>query len=344
VARALEGKRRSRDAELDGEARTERKAESNEKEIEPGESTARDERERERCPECGGNVRRALERAELVCSECGLVLEEEGIDHGPEWRAFDQGEREARSRVGAPVTRTLHDKGLSTTIGWRDEDANGRTLAPEKRARIERLRRWQGRIRTSGTGERTLRATLSEIDRMASALGVPGSVREVAGALQRRASEADLMRGRSVEGIASAVLYTACRLEGIPRSLDEIAGVSRVERTEIGRAYRYLVRELELRMEPTDPGAYVGRYCSDLDCSEEVRAKAIELLDAAAAEGLLSGRSPTGSAAAAVYAAGLLCEEKRSQSAVAEVAEITEVTIRNRYREHLQAAGVFEGM
>jgi transcription initiation factor TFIIB len=336
MARALEGERRSRATELGGEARTE-------EETEPDESTlARDERER--CPECRGKVRRAPERAELVCGECGLVLDEEGIDHGPEWRAFDQREREARSRVGAPVTRTLHDKGLSTTIDWRDRDANGRTLAPEKRARIERLRRWQGRVRTSGTGERTLRATLSEIDRMASALGVPRSVREVAGALQRRASEADLMRGRSVEGIAGAVLYTACRLEGIPRSLDEITGVSRVERTEIGRAYRYLVRELELRMEPTDPRAYVGRYCSDLDCSEGVRAKAIELLDAAAEAGALSGRSPTGSATAAVYAAGLLREEKRPQSAVADVAEVTEVTIRNRYREHLQAAGVFEGM
>jgi transcription initiation factor TFIIB len=328
-------------ARVGEESRDGRGTDSSESETEPEESTARNERER--CPECGGDVQRASKRAETVCRECGLVLDDEGIDHGPEWRAFDQGEREKRSRVGAPVTQTLHDKGLSTTIDWRDEDANGRTLAPEKRARIERLRRWQGRIRTSGTGERTLRAALSEIDRMASALGVPGSVREVAGALQRRVSEGDLMRGRSVEGIASAVLYTACRLENIPRSLDEITGVSRVERKEIGRAYRYLIRELELRMEPTDPRAYVGRYCSDLDCSEEVRAKAVELLNAAAEAGLLSGRSPTGSAAAAVYAAGLLCEEKRSQSAVAEVAEITEVTIRNRYREHLQAAGVFEG-
>lgn len=176
---------------------------------------------------------------------------------------------------------------------------------------------------------------------MASALSIPRSVREVAGAIQRRASEGDLLRRRSVEGVASAVLYAACRLEDIPRSLDEITGVSRVGRTEIGRAYRYLVRELDLRMEPTDPGAYVGRYCSDLDLSEGVQAKAIKLLDAVAEAGLLLGRSPTGSAAAAVYTAGLLCEEKRSQGTVVGVAA---VTIRNRYREHLQAAGVFEGI
>jgi transcription initiation factor TFIIB len=308
-----------------------------------GSEAASSRREHERCPECGGTLTRAHARGETVCGDCGLVVRENEIDHGPEWRAFDSAERDRRSRVGAPTTRTLHDKGLSTAIDWRDEDAHGRSLVPEKRARMDRLRRWQGRIRTSRAGERTLRAALGEIDRMASALGVPRPVREVASAIQRRAGAADLLRGRSVEGIASAALYAACRSEDVPRSLDEITGVAQVGRTEIGRAYRHLVRELDLEMAPTDPRAYVSRYCSALDLPEGVRVKAEEVLEAAKAEGLLSGRSPTGSAAAAIYAAGLLCDEKRSQEAVAEVAEVTEVTIRNRYREHLGAVGVIEG-
>jgi transcription initiation factor TFIIB len=179
---------------------------------------------------------------------------------------------------------------------------------------------------------------------MASALGVPRSVREVASVIQRRAGDVDLLRGRSVEGIASAALYAACRLDGVPRSLDEITGVSRVGRTETGRAYRYLARELELEMEPTDPRAYLRRYCSDLDLPERVETRARGILDAAAEAGLLSGRSPTGSAAAATYAACLLCEEKRSQAAIAEAAGVSEVTIRNRYREHLGAVGVLDGV
>jgi transcription initiation factor TFIIB len=317
----------------------ERKAdESAGKSGEPGRRRA----ELERCPECEGRLTRARARGEVLCGECGLVVEENGIDRGPEWRAFDGNERERKSRVGAPVTRTLHDKGLSTAIDWRDEDAHGQSIKPEKRARIERLRRWQRRLRASGAGERSLRAGLGEIGRMASALGVPRPIREVASAIQRRAGEADLLRGHSVEGVASAALYAACRLESVPRSLDEITSVSRVGRIEIGRAYRYLVRELDLQVEPTDPRAYLRRFCSDLDLSETVRARAATILDAAAEEGLHSGRSPTGSAAAAIYAAGLLGEEKRSQSAVAAVADVTEVTIRNRYREHLRAAGVLE--
>ena len=52
---------------------------------------------------------------------------------------------------------------------------------------------------------------------------------------------------------------------------------------------------------------------------------------------MLSGKSPVGIAAAAVYAAALLTNEKVTQSQVSDVADISEVTIRNRYKELLEA-------
>ncbi|MDX1745193.1 MAG: TFIIB-type zinc ribbon-containing protein, partial [Halobacteriales archaeon] len=56
------------------------------------------------CPECGSNnLVKSSDRAELVCDECGLVVEEEQIDPGPEWRAFNHQERQEKSRVGAPT-------------------------------------------------------------------------------------------------------------------------------------------------------------------------------------------------------------------------------------------------
>jgi len=118
---------------------------------------------------------------------------------------------------------------------------------------MNRLRKWQERIRTKDAGERNLQFALSEIDRMASALGVPRSVREVASVIYRRALSEDLIRGHSIEGVATSTLYAACRKEGIPRSLEEIAEVSRVERKEIGRTYRYVAQELNLKMRPVDP-------------------------------------------------------------------------------------------
>ncbi|OVE84059.1 transcription initiation factor IIB [Natronolimnobius baerhuensis] len=293
------------------------------------------------CPECDStSLTRSSDESEISCEDCGLILEEETIDRGPEWRAFNAAERDSKSRVGAPTTQTMHDKGLTTTIDWKDQDAYGRSLSSEKRTQMNRLRKWQERIRTKDAGERNLQFALSETDRMASALGVPRSVREVASVLYRRALDEDLIRGRSIEGVATSTLYAACRMEGIPRSLDEIAAVSRVDRMEIGRTYRYISQELSLEMEPVDPKKYVPRFCSELELPEEVQAKANEIIDTTAEKGLLSGKSPTGYAAAAIYAASLLCNSKKTQREVADVAQVTEVTIRNRYQEQIAAMGI----
>src|SRR6056297_193246 len=133
------------------------------------------------CPECeSSNLVKSSDRGELVCEDCGLVVEEEKIDPGPEWRAFNHAERQQKSRVGAPTTQTMHDKGLTTKIDWKDKDAYGRSISSRKRSQMHRLRKWEERIRTKDAGERNLQFALSEIDRMASALGVPRSVREVA--------------------------------------------------------------------------------------------------------------------------------------------------------------------
>lgn len=231
----------------------------------------------------------------------------------------------------------MHDKGLTTHIGWRDEDSNGRTLPSKRRRQMGRLRQWQERIRTRDSTERNLRFALSEIDRMASVLGVPKSVREFAAVLYRQALNEDLIRGRSIEGVATDALYSACRLEQIPRSLEEMVTVSRVNKQEIARTYRYISRELGLEMEPVNPKQYVPRFCSDLALSASVQAKANEIIDTAAEQGLMSGKSPTGFAAAAIYSASILCNEKVTQRTVAETADVTEVTIRNRYQEQIEA-------
>jgi transcription initiation factor TFIIB len=301
-------------------------------------SATTSQNERMECPECGGStVRRNHERGERSCTQCGLVLEESVLDTGPEWRAFTASEREEKSRVGAPVTQTFHDKGLTTSISWQNKDGHGRRLSPKRRKKMNRLRTWQERSRTATNSERNLQFALSEIDRMASALGVPRSMREVASVLYRRALNEDLIRGRSIEGIATAMLYVACRQEGFPRSLDELTEVARVERPEIARTYRYVSRELSLGLEPADPRQYIPRFCSDLDLSEEIQSKAIDITTTTAKEGLLSGKSPTGYAAASIYTASLLCEENITQDDIANVAQVTEVTIRKRYQEQLEA-------
>jgi transcription initiation factor TFIIB len=296
------------------------------------------------CPECSGSVRNDSAQGETVCEDCGLVVDEDEIDHGPEWRAFNSQDRDKKSRVGAPTTKMMHDEGLSTNIGWQDKDAYGNSLNSRQRQKMQRLRTWNERFRTRDSKERNLKQALGEIDRMASALGLPKSVRETASVIYRRALEENLLPGRSIEGVGTASLYTAARQAGTPRSLDEIATVSRVEKMELTRTYRYIVRELGLEVQPADPEKYVPRFASDLDLSEEVERQARRLLDDARNSGIHSGKSPVGLAAAAVYASSLLVNEKVTQSEVGDVASVSEVTIRNRYKELLEAAGTSAAM
>lgn len=289
------------------------------------------------CPECEGNVITDEEHGENVCSDCGLVIDADNVDRGPEWRAFDAKEKDKKSRVGAPTTNTMHDKGLSTNIDWRDQDAYGRSLSSRQRQKMQRLRKWNERFRTRDSKERNLKQALGEVDRMASAQGLPDNVRETASVIYRRALDEDLLPGRSIEGVSTACVYAAARMAGVPRSLDEIAEVSRVEKSEIARTYRYVVRELSLEVRPADPGQYVPRFASSLDLSDESEMRAKDLLENAKEKGVHSGKSPVGLAAAAVYAASLLTNEKTTQAAVSDVADISEVTIRNRYHELLEA-------
>ncbi|WP_049912949.1 transcription initiation factor IIB [Halococcus thailandensis] len=295
--------------------------------------------EHETCPECGGPLRSDASHGETACAECGLVVDEDEIDHGAEWSAFSAKEREQKSRVGAPTTEMMHDKGLSTNIGWADRDAYGNSLSNRKKRQMNRLRTWNERFRTEDARDRNLKHALGEISRMASALGVPESVRETAGVIYRRALEENLLPGRSVEGVASAALYAATRQASIPRSLDEIGNVSRVETVAIMRTYRYVSRELNLTIPPSDPTDYVPRFASKLGAPEEVERAARDILEEAIDAGYPSGKSPVGLAAAALYAGSLITNNNLTQKEIGEAANISKVTIRNRYRDLLEISG-----
>jgi len=294
------------------------------------------------CPDCGGSLVTDDARGETVCSECGLVVEEDEIDRGPEWRAFDSQERESKRRVGAPTSELKHDKGLSTNIGWRNRDANGNALSTRQREKMQRLRTWDERFRTRDHSERNLKQALGEIDRMGSALGVSENVRETAGVIYRRALNEGLLPGRSIEAIATAALYAAIRQANLPQTIDEMVLVSRVDEMEFTRAYRYINQELSLEIGPPDPADYVGKFVSALDADERVERRAHDLIETGKRANVHSGKSPVGLAAASIYAAGLLVGADLTQQTVSEATDVSTVTIRERYRELLEAAAESE--
>lgn len=294
-------------------------------------------RPRRRCPECGSErLINDYENAEIVCINCGYVIDEKIADSGPEWRAFDDEQRAKRARVGAPLTFTIHDKGLSTMIDWHDRDTYGKNLSSAQRAQVYRLRKWQRRVRVSDATERNLAFALSELSKMNSALNLPKNILETASVIYRKAVKKHLIRGRSIQGVTAAALYMACRQCGVTRTLDEIASVSVVNKKEIGRSYRFMIKELETFVPPSAPSYYISRFANQLGLAGKVETVGLKILRTAKTMRLTSGRGPTGIAAAATYIASVLANERRTQREIAEQANVTEVTIRNRYKELIE--------
>lgn len=286
------------------------------------------------CPDCHSkNIKRDKERGEVLCKACGLVLEEDMIEEGPEWRAFDAEQRASRARTGAPLKYMSPNKGLVTEIDQYNRDVRGGKIVPAQQAQLYRMRKWHKRASISNSIERNLAIALTELNRVASHLGLPESIRESSALLYRKCVEKGLIRGRQIESVVSAVIYAICRMYGIPRTLDEISVVAEIPKKEIGRTYRLITQELQLKVPLTNPRFYISRFITALKLSGETQEKAIELLDKAIEKGLISGRGPMGVAAASVYIASVLTGERRTQKEVADVAGVTEVTIRNRYRE-----------
>lgn len=280
------------------------------------------------CPECGGHV--SPNGIETVCVGCGLVVGEDALDRGPDWRRTDR-PGESRRRVGAPLTQSRHDQGLSTEIGYghaRSRGVNGR-----KRRRLARMRRQHNRAQVRSKIERNRIYAFSEIRRLTAELDLPRSIREQACVLFKSAQKEDLLRGRSLEGFAAAAVYANCRISKLSRSRAEIVDAARAGEDELQAAYTALNRELGLPVGPIDPEEYIPRFASKLDLSETIVRKASALAERAHDEGLVNGRNPCGVAAGCLYLAAKETSTSLTQAEAADVADVAPVTVRSTYHD-----------
>jgi len=287
----------------------------------------------DKCPECeSANLVHDYDTGETICGDCGLVIHDQMMDKGPEWRAFTQEEKASRSRVGIPTSYSVHDKGLSTAISQIDRDAFGRKLPLRTRLQMWRLRKWQIRSRVHSSVDRNLAQAMAELDRLSDKVYVPPPIKEKAAVMYRKALDKGLVRGRSIAAIAAASLYAACRTSGTPRTLREVAEASLVEKKDVARCYRLLLRELDVQMPIANPLTYVSKIAERTGISGKTQGLAIHILREAKKMRAAAGKDPMGLAAAALYIACLQNGEKKTQKDIAEAAGVTEVTVRNRYK------------
>jgi transcription initiation factor TFIIB len=262
-----------------------------------------------------------------------LVLYEQMMDKGPEWRAFTQEEKTSRSRVGMPTSYSIQDKGLSTTISQVDRDAFGRKLPMSTRLQMWRLRKWQIRSRVHSSIDRNLSQAMGELERLSSRVSISPPIKEKAAVVYRKALDKGLVRGRSINAIAAASLYAACRQSRSPRTIREISEASLVDKKDVARCYRLLLQELDFHMPVADPMTYLSKIAEKTRISGKTQGAAIAILRLARQKRVSSGKDPMGLAAAALYIACLQNSEKETQKDISEAAGVTEVTVRNRYKD-----------
>ncbi len=285
------------------------------------------------CPECGNDKYiNDPEKGETVCRRCGFVAQEDSLNQTPEWRAFTLNEQQARVRVGAPTSLLRHDKGLSTTFQPLKDNA-GKVLPWTLQQKMARLWKWNNRAQIHSR-DRNLMQAMNELTRLADKLHISRPIIDTAAYLYRR--NLGHVRGRSIEGMIAAILYLSCRLTKTPLNLKTLTTVSSRSRREITRCYRFIQRDNNFTMPIDDPSQYIPRIASKTQLSQRTQNRAIQVILQAKAKHAVVGKSPLGMAAAALYIAAKTTQETVTQRELADAAEVTEVTVRNRYKNLIQ--------
>ncbi len=284
------------------------------------------------CPECGSlKIAEQAERGETVCMNCGRVIEEQRISTLPA-RAFTTAEQEQKTRVGAPLTYTRGARGLTTMVGRRDDFY---TLSGSQQQKYRRLSQLHQQM--TGAQRGTLRFALRELRQFASVLELPSATHEEVARLYEKAMDQNVVKGRRIENVLGGLIYIVARNQGNPRTLDEIAEITGSTEDDLGQTYRYVARELDLRILPIQPENYLPRYASELGISGEIQAVARHIITDAREHDLLAGKGPTGIAAAALYLAmGQMQDDPLSRQLVAETLDVSQTTIRKRVAEFEQ--------
>ena len=284
------------------------------------------------CGRCGNKMMTDNVTGERFCGKCGCVLSDISQDSGPEWRSFSKERGMDPTRTGAPTSLAIHDKGLATVINPINRDSTGRPLTPIMKNTIERLRTWDSRSKVNASADRNLRQAFGELSRLKDKLVISDAVIQKAAYIYRKGLEKGLVKGRSISPLIASALYAACRDAETPRTLKDVADAGNLKKKDIAKCYRLLHQELGLKMPVVNPIQCIARIASKLGITEKTKRYAVKVLEVSQEHKESAGKDPMSLAAAALYLSCIKNSEDMTQRDIAEAANVTEVTIRNRYK------------
>ncbi len=298
-----------------------------------------------KCPVCGGRNIIVDDRGQSVCRDCGTVIDSRVAMTSYSPKIFD--DQQSGSGYGLPRDIMYPQSISGTEISLTTRDIEDHRITIKGIRGIQRLRALQRKMQIMRSHERHLSRILNEIQTIVNQLKLPRQIEENAAYIYRAyMKKKGSSKSRSVRGAAAAAIFMASRMTGNPVTIEELSKATGIPKRDINKCYKTLYSAIsELKPELVSklhgsPEHFVAQIVSRLNLPIEVLAKAKEILESASKLGITSGKEPQGLAAAAVYMASILTNNKRTQHEIAEAARITEVTIRNRYKELMSALDI----
>jgi transcription initiation factor TFIIB len=290
------------------------------------------------CPVCRSDLLIITdpESGEEICNKCGMIVSDKIQDiNRPEWRnMFDTVEiTNKHRRTGIPISLARHDMGLSTVIGRTDRDASGKKIDAAMHTTMQRLRKWDSRAHIRTSSDISLIQAFNELDIVKDKLALPDAVVEKSAYIYRKAKSNGLTRGRTISGLVAASIYTACREMGTPRTLKDIAAAANINPKHLAKAYRLLLIELDIKVPLVDRIKCIARVANKANLTEKTKRQAIRIMDEITQMQISAGKNPMGLAATILYLSCLKTGENKTQTDISQAAGVTEVTLRNRFKE-----------
>jgi transcription initiation factor TFIIB len=275
------------------------------------------------------------ESGEIICSNCGMVISDKVEDSSHlERHVFTGGQMEqARARTGAPTSLARHDMGLATIIGKEDRDASGQKIDSSINSTMQRLRAWDFRIHLSRSSDRNLQTAFKLLNTLKDKLGLSDAIVEKVAYIYRKAQERGFVRGRSIPAVLAAAVYIVYRDFGVPKTMKDIATVSNIKRKNLARVYRQLLLELDYKVPNPDPVKCIAKIANKGNLTEKTKRHALDIMEKITENEISAGKDPMGLAATVLYMSCIKTGENITQKEISNVAGVTEVTLRNRFKD-----------
>jgi transcription initiation factor TFIIB len=184
---------------------------------------------------------------------------------------------------------------------------------------------------------------LTELDEFVTGLDLDSTVQARATEIYRNAVQTDeLLDGRGVEMIAAGCVVLAVRESNAIVDTQDVVDLAsdHIEEKTIHGVTKAMRKELDLGFLLEDPHKFLEPIGDELDASPHDRELAETIVDIALEDGIASGKKAQTIAGSAYYVVSVLPlgDGGFTQRNVADAADITEVTIRNTYRDFAKIA------